>query len=51
VHYSARTALHRKDFELGWNRVLQAGGVLIGEMVTLELEIEVEALKATVPAS
>jgi polyisoprenoid-binding protein YceI len=49
VHYSARATLHRKDFELGWNQVLEAGGVLIGEMVTIE--IEVEALKATVPAA
>jgi polyisoprenoid-binding protein YceI len=49
VHYSARTTLHRKDFELGWNQVLEAGGVLIGEMVTIE--IEVEALRATVTAA
>ncbi len=48
VHYSARTTIHRKDFDLGWNQVLEAGGVLIGEMVTIEIEIE--ALKATIPA-
>jgi polyisoprenoid-binding protein YceI len=48
VHYSAKTTLHRKDFELGWNQVLEAGGVLIGESVAVEIEIE--ALKATVPA-
>lgn len=48
VHYSARTTLHRKDFDLGWNQVLEAGGFLIGEMVTIE--IEVEALRATIPA-
>lgn len=46
VHYSAKTTLHRKDFELGWNQVLEAGGVLIGESVA----VEIEALRATVPA-
>ena len=49
VHYSARGTLHRKDFELGWNQVLEAGGVLIGELVTIEVEIE--ALRATVAAA
>jgi polyisoprenoid-binding protein YceI len=48
VHYSARATLHRKDFEIGWNQVLEAGGVLIGELVTIEIEIE--ALQAAVPA-
>lgn len=46
MHYSAKTTLHRKDFELGWNQVLEAGGVLIGESVA----VEIEALRATVPA-
>jgi polyisoprenoid-binding protein YceI len=49
VHYSARGTLHRKDFEIGWNQVLEAGGVLVGELVTLEIEIE--ALRATVAAT
>jgi polyisoprenoid-binding protein YceI len=49
VHYSARATIHRKDFGLGWNQVLEAGGVLIGESV--EIEIEIEALRATVPAA
>ena len=48
VHYSATTTLHRKDFELGWNQALEAGGLLIGESVAIEIEIE--ALRAVVPA-
>jgi polyisoprenoid-binding protein YceI len=45
VHYSARTTIDRKDFGLSWNQVLEAGGLLIGETVTIEIEIE--ALKVT----
>lgn len=46
VHYSARTSFSRKDFDIGWNQALEAGGVLVGD--TVSVEIEVEALRATV---
>lgn len=42
--FSARTAIERKDFGLGWNQVLEAGGVLVGDKV--EIDIELEAVKA-----
>jgi len=45
VGFVARTALDRKDFGLGWNQVLEAGGVLVGDRV--EIELEIEAVKAT----
>lgn len=48
VHYSAKMTLHRKAFGLGWNQALEAGGVLIGERV--EIEIEIEAIRAVVQA-
>jgi polyisoprenoid-binding protein YceI len=48
IHYSAKTTIRREDFDLGYNQVLEAGGVLIGENVTIEIEIE--ALKAPVAA-
>lgn len=32
------TVINRKDWGLGWNVVLDAGGVLVGEKVTLEFE-------------
>jgi len=48
VHYRARTTLHRKEFGLVWNQTLEAGGLLVGESV--EVEIEIEALRAVVPA-
>jgi polyisoprenoid-binding protein YceI len=42
--FSATTAVNRGDFGLKWNQMLESGGVLVGEKV--EIEIEVEALKA-----
>jgi polyisoprenoid-binding protein YceI len=40
---TARTSIDRKDFGLTWNQVLEAGGVLVGDRV--DIEIEVEAVK------
>lgn len=37
---SATTKLSRKEFGLTWNRVLEAGGVSVGDEVTVTLEIE-----------
>jgi polyisoprenoid-binding protein YceI len=42
--FFAKTAIDRKDFDLQWNQVLEAGGVLVGERV--EIELEVEAVRA-----
>lgn len=33
------TVVNRKDWGLSWNAALEAGGVLIGEKVTLEFEV------------
>jgi len=38
--FSAKTSLDRKDFGLTWNQALEAGGVLVGHKVEIELEIE-----------
>lgn len=38
--FTARTALDRKDFGLTWNQVLEAGGVMVGDRVTVEIEVE-----------
>jgi polyisoprenoid-binding protein YceI len=40
--FTAKTSVNRKDFGLDWNQVLEAGGVLVGE--NIEIEIEVEAV-------
>ncbi|WAH36094.1 YceI family protein [Alicyclobacillus dauci] len=38
--YSAKGSLSRKDFGLTWNSALETGGVLVGDEVKLNLEIE-----------
>jgi polyisoprenoid-binding protein YceI len=38
--FVARTTLDRKDFGLKWNQALEAGGVLVGDRVDIELEVE-----------
>ena len=37
---SARTRLNRKDFGLVWNATLDGGGVLVGEEVSVTIEVE-----------
>jgi polyisoprenoid-binding protein YceI len=44
IAFSATTAIDRKDFGLGWNQVLEAGGVLVGDKV--QIELDVQAIKA-----
>jgi polyisoprenoid-binding protein YceI len=39
VGLSARTIINRKDWGLGWNVALETGGWLVGENVTIEVEI------------
>lgn len=38
--FSASGSLNREDYGLNWNVPLAAGGVLVGETVTLQLDIE-----------
>lgn len=38
--FSATGALNRKDFGLTWNAVLETGGVLVGEEIKINLEVE-----------
>lgn len=42
--FSTHTSLDRKDFGLTWNQMLEAGGILVGDKV--EIDIEVEAVKS-----
>ena len=37
---TANTTINRKDFGLVWNKMLETGGVAVGEDVTITLEIE-----------
>jgi polyisoprenoid-binding protein YceI len=42
--FNARTSVNREDFGLTWNQVLEAGGVLVGTKI--DIEIEIQAVKA-----
>lgn len=37
---TAVAEINRKDFGLTWNKTLEAGGLLVGEKVAIELELE-----------
>lgn len=40
VAISAVTKINRKDFGLTWNAALETGGILVGDEVTITLEVE-----------
>jgi len=40
IGLSATAKINRKDFGLTWNATLEAGGVLVGEDVTISLEVQ-----------
>lgn len=40
IAFEATTVIRRKDFGLTWNAMLEAGGVLVADKVTINLEIE-----------
>ncbi len=37
---TATTKINRKDFGLGWNKLLETGGVAVGEEVAITLDLE-----------
>ncbi|HBG05939.1 MAG TPA: protein yceI precursor [Geobacter sp.] len=37
---SAETKINRKDFGLTWNKMLEAGGVAVGDEVAISIEVE-----------
>ena len=38
--FSGKTTIDRKDFGLTWNETLEAGGVLVGDEVEIEISVE-----------
>ncbi|MDP2315731.1 MAG: YceI family protein [Pseudomonadota bacterium] len=44
IAFEGSTSVNRKDFGLGWNQVLEAGGVLVGEKI--DIHVEIEAIRA-----
>jgi polyisoprenoid-binding protein YceI len=40
IGLSAKTKINRKDFDLVWNAALETGGILVGEDVQIELDVQ-----------
>jgi len=40
IGFTTKTSIDRKDFGLQWNQLLEAGGVLVGDRVDIELDIQ-----------
>ncbi len=47
----ATTKINRKDFGLGWNKALEAGGVVVGEEVSITLDLELNKKQAPAAAA
>ena len=43
IAFDAKTSINRKDYGLKWNVALETGGMLVGE--TVKIEIQVQAVK------
>jgi polyisoprenoid-binding protein YceI len=40
IGLAATTKINRKDFGLTWNAALEAGGLMVGEDITITLDLE-----------
>jgi polyisoprenoid-binding protein YceI len=40
VGYSASTTINRKDFGLTWNAALETGGVVVGDEIRIDLDVQ-----------
>lgn len=40
ISFSAKGELNREDFAMTWNQALETGGVLVGKVVKLELDVQ-----------
>ncbi len=40
VGFSARTQVDRRDFGLVWNKAIETGGVVVGDRVDIEIDLE-----------
>jgi polyisoprenoid-binding protein YceI len=40
IGLSATTRINRKDFGLAWNSTLESGGILVGEDITITLDVQ-----------
>ena len=49
VGATATTKINRQDFGVSWNRTLDAGGLVVGDEVTISIDLEL--IKPAVPAA
>ena len=47
VGANATTTINRKDYGVAWNRAIEAGGVVVGDEVKINIEIEAVEKKAS----
>jgi polyisoprenoid-binding protein YceI len=40
VGFTAKTSVDRKSFGLSWNQLLETGGLVVGDKVNIEIEVE-----------
>lgn len=45
IGFAGKTSINRKDYGLTWNQALEAGGILVGE--DIEIDIEVQTIVAS----
>jgi polyisoprenoid-binding protein YceI len=49
--FNARTKINRKDWGLEWNVALETGGVLVGDEITISVEVELIKVQEQAPAA
>jgi len=47
--FSAQAKINRKDWNLTWNQMLETGGVLVGDEVTVLIELEIVKIPEQAP--
>ncbi len=48
--FNGHTVINRKDWNLTWNVALETGGVLVGDEITIDIELELVQVPETAPA-
>ncbi len=48
--FNARTRINRKDWGLEWNVALETGGMLVGDDITISIEVELIKVQEQAPA-
>jgi polyisoprenoid-binding protein YceI len=49
--FNARTKINRKDWGLEWNVALETGGMLVGDDITVSIEVELIKVQEQAPAA